>query len=98
MSLRTENTRRSNHSIFLPQNFGSPFNDMAEHIAGLGLARLDFERGAVAGEVIYTIEGDLTPTSQQEEEARIATLAHALKKLGNSEDAAVSLLKTLYAL
>ena len=23
-----ENVRRSNHSIFLPQNFGSPFNDM----------------------------------------------------------------------
>jgi hypothetical protein len=88
MSRRTENTRRSNHSIFLPQNFGSPFNDMSEHIAGLGLARLDFERGAVAGEVIYTIEGDLTPTSQQEEETRIATLAHALKKLGNPEDAA----------
>src|SRR5215475_10790867 len=88
MSQRTENTRRSNHSIFLPQNFGSPFNDMSEHIAGLGLARLDFERGAVAGEVIYTVEGDSMPTSQQDEEARIATLAHALKKLGNSEDAA----------
>src|SRR5215471_21544044 len=88
MSRRTKNARRSNHSIFLPQNFGSPFNDMSEHIAGLGLARLDFERGAVAGEVIYTIEGDLTPTSQQEEEARIATLAHALKKLGNPEDSA----------
>jgi hypothetical protein len=88
MSRRTENTRRSNHSIFLPQNFGSPFNDMSEHIAGLGLARLDFERGAVAGEVIYTVEGDSTPTSQQEEEARIATLAYALKKLGNREDAA----------
>jgi hypothetical protein len=88
MSRRTENTRRSNHSIFLPQNFGSPVNDMTDHIAGLGLARLDFERGAVAGEVIYTVEGDLTPTSQQEEEARIATLAYALKKLGNPEDAA----------
>jgi hypothetical protein len=88
MSRRIENTRRSNHSIFLPQNYGSPFNDTAEHISGLGMGRLDFERGAVAGEVIYTIEGDLTPTSQQEEEARIATLAYALKKLGNPEDAA----------
>ena len=88
MSRRIEKTRRSNHSIFLLQNFDSPFNDMAEHIAGLGLARLDFERGAVAGEVIYTIEGDSMPTSQQEEESRIATLAKALKKLGNSEDAA----------
>jgi hypothetical protein len=88
MFSRIESTRRSNHSIFLPQNYGSPFNDMAEHISGLGLARLDFERGAVAGDVIYTVEGDLTPTSQQEEEARIATLAHALKKLGNPEDTA----------
>jgi hypothetical protein len=88
MSRRIEDNRRSNHSIFLPQNFGSPFNDMAEHIAGLGLARLDFERCSVAGEVVYTVEGDSTPMSQQEEEARIATLANAIKKLGNSEDAA----------
>ena len=88
MFSRIESTRRSNHSIFLPQNYGSPFNEMAEHIAGLALARLDFERCAVAGEVIYTVEGDSIPTSQQDEEARIATLAHALKKLGNPEDAA----------
>jgi hypothetical protein len=83
-----ESTRRSNHNIFLPQNYGSPFNDTAEHISGLGLARLDFERCAVAGEVVYIVEGDSIPTSQQDEEARIATLAHALKKLGNREDAA----------
>ena len=88
MFSRIERTRRSNHSIFLPQNYGSPFNDMSEHIASLGLARLDFERRQVAGEVIYSVEGDSTPTSQQDEEARIATLAHALKKLGNPEDAA----------
>jgi hypothetical protein len=88
MLSRIENIRRSNYCIFLPQNYGSPFNDTAEHISGLGLARIDFERCAVAGEVIYTVEGDSTPTSQQEEEARIATLAYALKKLGNPEDAA----------
>src|SRR5262245_32298344 len=88
MFSRIERTRRSNHSIFLPQNFGSPFNDTAEHITGLGLARIDFERCAVAGEVIYSVEGDSSPTSQQDEEARIATLAYALKKLGNPEDAA----------
>ena len=88
MFSRIESTRRSNHSIFLPQNFGSPFNDTAEHISGLGLARIDFERCAVAGEVIYLVGGDSTPTSQQDEEARIATLAHALKKLGDPEDAA----------
>ncbi len=88
MFSRNESTRRSNHSIFLPQTYGSPFNDTAEHISGLGLARIDFERCAVAGEVIYSVEGDSTPTSQQDEEARIATLAHALKKLGNPENAA----------
>jgi len=88
MFSRIESTRRSNHGIFLPQNYGSPFNDTAEHISGLGLTRIDFERCAVAGEVIYSVEGDSTPTSQQDEEARIATLAHALKKLGNPEDAA----------
>src|SRR5499426_1374609 len=88
MFSRIERTRRSNHSIFLPQNYGSPFNDTAEHISGLGLSRIDFERCAVAGEVIYSVEGDLTSTSQQDEEARIATLAHAIKKLDNPEDAA----------
>src|SRR5262249_12990263 len=88
MFSRIESVRRSNHSIFLPQNYGSPFNDTAEHVSGLGLARIDFERCAVAGEVIYSVEGDSTPTSQQDEEARIATLAFALKKLCNREDAA----------
>jgi hypothetical protein len=88
MFSRIESTRRSNHSIFLPQNYGSPFNDTAEHITDLGLARIDFERCAVAGEVIYSVEGDSIPTSQQDEESRIATLAHALKKLCDREDAA----------
>jgi hypothetical protein len=88
MFSRIESTRRSNHSIFLPQNYGSPFNDTAEHITSLGLSRIDFERCAVAGEVIYSVEGDSTPISQQDEEARIATLAHAIKKLDNPEDAA----------
>jgi hypothetical protein len=55
---------------------------------GLGLARIDFERCAVTGEVIYSVEGDSIPTSQQDEESRIATLAHALKKLCDLEDAA----------
>jgi hypothetical protein len=88
MSRVIEKIRRSNHSIFLPQTCGSPFNDTAEHISSLGLARLDFERCAVAGEMIYSVEGDSTPTSQQDEESRIATLAYALKKFGNREDSA----------
>jgi hypothetical protein len=79
---------RTNHSIFFPESFGAPVNDVMAHISGLGLARLDFERCGVAGEVIYSVEGDSAPTSQQDEESRIATLAYALKKLGNPEDAA----------
>src|SRR5262249_50613348 len=83
-----KNTHRSNNSIFFPQSYGSPCNDITTHLSGLGLRRLDFGRCAVAGEVFYTVEGDSTPTSQQDEEARIATLAYALKKLGKQEDAA----------
>lgn len=79
---------RTNHSIFFPDSYGSPFDDISNHISGLGLVRLDFERFGVAGEVIYSVEGDSAPTSQQDEEARIATLAYALRKLGNPEDAA----------
>src|SRR5262249_42739487 len=45
---------------------GSPHDSLMAHIAGLGpVARLDFERCAVAGEVIYAIEGDSAPVSQQ---------------------------------
>jgi hypothetical protein len=54
MFSRIEGTRRSNHSIFLPRNYGSPFNDTAEYISSLGLARINFERCAVAGDVIYS--------------------------------------------
>ncbi|MCI0390535.1 MAG: hypothetical protein MOB07_17460 [Acidobacteria bacterium] len=79
---------RSNHEIFAPYNSGSPQDDLEKHVTSLGLSRLDFERCLVAGEVIYAIEGDWMPTNQEDEEARIGTLAYALKKLGNAEDAA----------
>jgi hypothetical protein len=83
------NTAHSNHSLFVPFDTGSPKDGVMAHIAQLGqLARLDFERFSVAGEVIFAVEGDATPIAQQDEEARIGTLAYALKKLGNSEDAA----------
>jgi hypothetical protein len=60
-----------------------------EHISALGqLARLDFEHFNVAGEVIFKVEGDAAPNGQQDEEARIGSLAYALKKLGNEVDAA----------
>ncbi|MGH9843543.1 MAG: hypothetical protein ACREEM_32800 [Blastocatellia bacterium] len=85
----TSNTNRSNRSIFIHHDNGSPHNVLMAHISGLGqIARLDFERCAVAGEVIFAIEGDALPVSQQDEEARVGTLAYALKKLGNAEDAA----------
>jgi hypothetical protein len=80
---------RSNHSIFVPQNSASPKDGLFAHISGLGqLARLDFEHFNVAGEVIFKVEGDATPVAQQDEEARIGSLAYALKKLGNPVDAA----------
>jgi hypothetical protein len=87
--LSTNTTTRSNRNLFIPRDTGSPHDSLMAHIAGLGrIARLDFERCAVAGEVIYAIEGDSTPVSQQDEEARIGTLAYTIKKLGNAEDAA----------
>jgi hypothetical protein len=73
---------RSNRSIFVPRDTGSPGDGLLKHISNLdSIARLDFERCSVAGEVIYAIEGDAMPTSQQDEEARVGTLAYALKKL-----------------
>ena len=51
---------------------GSPRDGVMQHISRLGqLARLDFERCAVAGEIIFAVEADAVPISQQDEEARI---------------------------
>jgi plasmid stabilization system protein ParE len=84
-----DTSTHSNRNIFIPRDTGSPHDSLMNHISGLGqLARLDFERYAVAGEVIYAIESDSFPVSQQDEEARIGTLVYAMKKLGNAEDAA----------
>lgn len=80
---------RTNHSIFIPFDTGSPRDGVMQHISRLGqLARLDFERCAVAGEIIFAVEADAVPVSQQDEEARIGTLAYALRKLEHAEDAA----------
>lgn len=80
---------RSNRHIFIPQDSGSPKDGLFTHITGLGqLARLDFERFNIAGEVIFKVEGDAFPTSQEDEEARIGSLPYAIKKLGNEVDAA----------
>lgn len=79
----------SNRSLFIPCDTGSPKDGLMLHLSTLGrIARLDFERCAVAGEVIFAVAGDSLPSSQQDEEARIGTLGYALKKLGNAEDAA----------
>jgi len=87
--LSTTTSNRSNRDIFILFDSGSPHDSLVTHISGLGrIARLDFERCALAGEVIYAIEGDTSPVSQQDEEARIGTLAYALNKLGNAVDAA----------
>src|SRR5438128_383869 len=88
---------RSNRNLFFPSDNGSPRNDLMSHISTLGLNRLDFEAMDVTGETIIRVESDATPTSQADEEARIATLAYALKKLGNGEDAS-ELIRCLNAL
>lgn len=83
------NPIHTNQSIFVPINTGSPRDGLMAHISSLGqIARLDFERHAIAGEIILAIEGDATPTTQLEEEARIGSLAYALRKLDNPADAA----------
>ena len=70
-------TNRSNRNLFIPRDSGSPHDGLMAHLSGLEqIARLDFERCAVAGEVIYAIEGDTLPFSQQDEEARIGSLAY----------------------
>ncbi|MBS1808796.1 MAG: hypothetical protein JST84_11435 [Acidobacteria bacterium] len=80
---------RTNHSIFIPFDTGSPRDGVMQHISRLGsLARLDFERCTVAGEIIFAVEADAVPVSQPDEEARIGTLAYALRKLEPAEDAA----------
>jgi len=79
----------SNQHLFVPFDTGAPKDGVFAHISGLGkLARLDFERFAVAGETIFKIEGDAAPVSQADEEARIGSLAYALKQFGNEVDAA----------
>jgi hypothetical protein len=66
-----------------------PKNGLFAHVSGLGpIARLDFERYDVAGEVTFKVEGDAFPTSQEDEEARIGSLAYAIRKLSNEVDAA----------
>lgn len=85
----TNTLSRNNHSIFIPFDTGSPRDGAMRHITSLGqLARLDFERFAVAGETIFAVESDTLPVSQQDEEARIGTLGYALRKLEHTEDAA----------
>ena len=70
----TNTLSRTNHSIFTPFDTGSPRDGVMQHISRLGqLARLDFERCAVAGETIFAVEADAVPISQQDEEARIGT-------------------------
>lgn len=87
--LATSTLSRTNQSIFIPFDTGSPRDGVMQHISRLGqLARLDFERCAVAGEIIFAVEADAAPVSQQDEEARIGTLLFALRKLEHAEDAA----------
>ena len=69
MPLATISTR-SNRFLFIRDDSGSPCKDQLRHISMLSpLDRLVFQEQVPAGEVIFRIEGDVTPTSQQDEEA-----------------------------
>jgi hypothetical protein len=77
----------SNQSIFAHHDYGSPNDGVLTHISSLcRLHRLDYGEFGRAGEIIYRVVGDSSPTSQEEENARIATIQYATKKLGNPED------------
>src|SRR5262249_49618274 len=79
----------SNHNIFQVEHTGSVVDDVMNHISGLpDLHRLDYEHYTITGDVISTVEGDASPISQQDEEARIGSLAYTLDKLGDAVDAA----------
>ncbi len=85
----TDKLRRTNLTLFIPCDTGSPKDGVMQHISRLGsLARLDFERYSIAGEIIFAVEADAIPVSQPDEEARIGTLGYALRKLKHTEDAA----------
>ena len=87
--MQLQQHHHSNQHLFVPFDTGAPRDGVFAHISALGkLARLDFERFAVAGETIFKVEGDAAPVSQEDEEARIGSLAYALKQFGNEVDAA----------
>ena len=89
MQLQTQHPYHSNQHLFIPVDTGAPKDGVFAHISSIGkLARLDFECFTLVGETICKIEGDATPVSQADEEARIASLAYALKQFGNEVDAA----------
>ena len=49
---------RSNRRIFIPRDSGSPKDGLLARVSGLGqIARLDFDRYNVAGEVIFRGKG-----------------------------------------
>ncbi len=89
MQLQTQHPYHSNQHLFIPIDTGAPKDGVFAHISSIGkLARLDFECFTLVGETICKIEGDAAPVSQADEEARIASLAYALKQFGNERDAA----------
>ncbi len=78
----------TNQSIFAHHDYGSPNDGVLTHISSLcRLHRLDYEEFGRAGEIIYRVVGDSSPTSQEEENARIGTIQFAAKKLPHPEDA-----------
>lgn len=82
-------TALSNHQIFHPTNTGSPRYDLYNHLSRLPqTARIDFEEHILAGNnLIIRIEPDLGPATEQEAEAKIASVPYAERIFGNNTNA-----------
>jgi hypothetical protein len=82
-------TPLSNHQIFHPANTGSPRFDLYSHLSRLPhTARIDFEEHSLVGNnLIIRIEPDLGPATEQEAEAKIASVPYAERVFGNNTDA-----------
>lgn len=82
----------NNQALFTVEQTFCPTNDREQHLAGLGLHRLDFERTNVAGNVLFRVEDNDEPGLA---ENKITTIGYLTRRFGNSDDA-VAFLTSLH--
>lgn len=76
-----------NLSLFQLHNTGCPGHDLQTHVSRLGIHRRVFEELRLNGTKLTRVEPDFRPMTKETEEARIASLAYARKKIGDEADA-----------